>query len=75
MTGSPAHPQDDARRITIAVDAMGGDQGPGAVVSGISKSAQKNPNIRFLVFGPAAELQPLVDKRKLSGVCEVRDVA
>lgn len=75
MTGSPAHPQDAARRITIAVDAMGGDQGPGAVIAGIAKSARANPDIRFLVFGPASELQPLVDKRKVSAVCDVRDVA
>ncbi|MCV6592214.1 MAG: phosphate acyltransferase PlsX [Silicimonas sp.] len=64
-----------ARHITISVDAMGGDKGPGAVVAGLSMSAAKNPDIRFLVFGPEAELKPLVAKRKLEGVCEIRDVA
>ena len=61
-------------RLTISVDAMGGDLGPTAVVAGIAKSAEKNPNIRFLVFGPASELTPLVAKRKLTASCEIRDV-
>ena len=62
-------------RITISVDAMGGDRGPAAVVSGIAESASKNPNISFLVHGPASELNPLIAKRKLQDCCEVRDVA
>jgi glycerol-3-phosphate acyltransferase PlsX len=66
---------DDApERITISVDAMGGDLGPAAIVAGISKSVAKNPKIRFLVFGPADELSPLISKRKLADRCEVRDV-
>ncbi len=61
-------------RITISVDAMGGDMGPAAIVAGISKSASKNSKIRFLVFGPEDELNPLIAKRRLAGRCEVRDV-
>ncbi len=61
-------------RITIAIDAMGGDLGPAAVVAGISKSVAKNPKIAFLVFGPEDELKPLIAKRKLADRCEVRDV-
>ncbi len=75
MSDASVNPPSKVRHITIAVDAMGGDQGPGAVVSGIAISARKNPNVRFLVFGPKADLQPLVDKRKLGAVCEVRDVS
>ncbi len=63
-----------SRRITISVDAMGGDLGPAAVVAGIAKSADKNPDIAFLVFGPEADLQPLINKRGLSDRCTVRDV-
>ena len=63
------------RAITIAVDAMGGDMGPAAVVAGIAKSAHKNTNVRFLVFGPESALKPLVEKRRLTGVCDVRDVS
>ena len=54
---------------------MGGDLGPAAIVAGISKAATKNPNVRFLVFGPASELRPLIAKRKLTDICDVRDVA
>jgi glycerol-3-phosphate acyltransferase PlsX len=62
------------KRITISIDAMGGDLGPAAVVAGIETSAQKNPDISFLVFGPEPELAQLIAKRGLSGRCEVRDV-
>ena len=74
MPGSQDTAPGAARRITISVDAMGGDLGPAAVVAGIAMSASENPNIRFLVFGPMAEVQPLVNKRKLAEICEVRDV-
>lgn len=61
-------------RTVIAIDAMGGDLGPAAVVAGISTSAAKNPDIGFLVFGPEDQLAPLVSKRKLTDRCEIRDV-
>ncbi|MGR3513399.1 MAG: phosphate acyltransferase PlsX [Paracoccaceae bacterium] len=61
-------------RVTIAVDAMGGDLGPAAIVAGISKSCAKNPKVHFLIFGPEPELSPLITKRRLSDRCEVRDV-
>ena len=67
-------PHKEAQRITISVDAMGGDLGPSAVVAGIAKSARKNPNIAFLVFGPKDKLTPLIVKRRLTSRCEVRDV-
>ncbi|WP_420863336.1 phosphate acyltransferase PlsX [Algirhabdus cladophorae] len=56
----------------ISVDAMGGDLGPAAVVAGLSKSAQKNPDIRFILHGPQDQLVPLVAKRKLARRCEIR---
>lgn len=63
-----------ASRTLISVDAMGGDQGPAAVVAGCSKSAELNPDIAFILHGPLAELQPLVAKRPaLAGRCEIRD--
>lgn len=60
--------------VVIAIDAMGGDSGPSPVVSGMSKAAEKNPNISFILFGDKAMLDPLVAKRKaLEGRCEVRN--
>ena len=68
------HTEDAPERITIAVDAMGGDLGPAAVVAGIEKSADKNPDIYFLVFGPEDALKAEVAKTQLGDRCEIRDV-
>ena len=54
---------------------MGGDQGPATVVAGISRSAKKNPDVAFIVHGPASELKPLIEKRGLSSRCQIRDVS
>lgn len=68
----PADAQD--RRITLSVDAMGGDEGPAAIVAGCDASAQKNPDIQFIVHGPKAELAGLVkNSRALTGRVEIRD--
>lgn len=75
MTDNTDQTKGTARPITISVDAMGGDRGPAAVVAGIHKSASKNPKIAFIVHGPASELKPLIEKRRLSDRCEIRDVA
>ncbi|SIN92364.1 phosphate acyltransferase PlsX [Vannielia litorea] len=60
-------------RVVISVDAMGGDAGPAAVVAGIAQSASKNPDIAFILHGPAAELRPLVEKRRLASRVVIRD--
>ena len=59
-------------RIVVSVDAMGGDQGPAAVVAGVSRSAHKNPDIGFILHGQKEVLEPLVAKRALWGRCEIR---
>ncbi len=62
------------RRIVISVDAMGGDRGPSAVVSGLAHSAKKNDRIAFILHGPEAELRALVARRRgLAGRVEVRN--
>ncbi|MEP3331334.1 phosphate acyltransferase PlsX [Sedimentitalea sp.] len=65
MTALPDQNPAQADRIVISVDAMGGDNGPSAVVAGIAKSADKNPEIGFILHGPEAELRPLVAKRTI----------
>src|SRR6056297_1101853 len=63
-------------RTVISVDAMGGDRGPGVVVSGLAHAAKKNPDIAFILHGPKSELEPLVAKRRhLDGRIEIRDAA
>ncbi|MEM7521830.1 MAG: phosphate acyltransferase PlsX [Pseudomonadota bacterium] len=60
------------KRTLISVDAMGGDEGPAAVVEGCTLSARINPEIAFVLHGDTAQLQPLVDKTPdLQGVCTV----
>ena len=61
------------RPVTVAIDAMGGDRGPAVVIAGMARSAEKNPDIRFLVFGDRGQIEPLVSRRKqLAERCEVR---
>lgn len=62
-----------AGAIVISVDAMGGDRGPSAVIAGIEKSADKNPDIRFIVHGPEPELRRLIGRRRdLAERCDIR---
>ena len=60
--------------VVISVDAMGGDRGPVAVIAGMAESAEKNPDIRFIVHGPEAELSRLIARRKgMADRVEIRD--
>ncbi|WBU65543.1 phosphate acyltransferase PlsX [Paracoccus aerodenitrificans] len=61
-------------RVVISVDAMGSDHGPSVIVDGIAKSADKNPDISFIVHGPEQELKRLIARKgDLTGRCEIRD--
>ena len=51
-------------RIVLSVDAMGGDLGPPAVVAGIARSANNNPNLSFILHGPEDVLRRLVNRRR-----------
>ncbi len=63
-------------RIVVSVDAMGGDQGPAAVVAGLNHSVVKNPDIAFILHGPKDELERLVARRRsLRDRVEIRDAA
>ncbi|TYB89745.1 phosphate acyltransferase PlsX [Oceaniovalibus sp. ACAM 378] len=76
---APTPPPDDAPdpkapgRTIISVDGMGGDQGPKAVVEGMAMSADKNPDIGFILHGVRDVLQPLVARHGLSDRCDIRD--
>lgn len=72
-TPTPPRAPETRGRVVISVDAMGGDRGPAAVVAGMAESAEKNPDIRFIVHGDEAELRRLVGRRKtLVGRCDIR---
>jgi glycerol-3-phosphate acyltransferase PlsX len=46
-----------AARVTIALDAMGGDHGPSVVVAGAAISLVRHPDMRFLLVGNAAAIE------------------
>jgi glycerol-3-phosphate acyltransferase PlsX len=48
--------------VTIALDAMGGDQAPRMVLRGADKSLQRFPQVHFLLFGDKAKIEPLLAK-------------
>jgi glycerol-3-phosphate acyltransferase PlsX len=65
---------DETDRIIISIDAMGGDEGPSAVVAGMEQSAVKNPRIGFILHGPKEKLVELIAKRpKLSGRVQINE--
>jgi glycerol-3-phosphate acyltransferase PlsX len=52
---------------------MGGDRAPDMVVAGAALARERMPNVRFLMFGDAESLNPLLDKEKaLAAVTTVR---
>ena len=65
--------QDSSNRVTISVDAMGGDAGPSAVVEGCAISAGKNPDIGFILHGDETALRALVARHAiLAGRTDIR---
>ncbi|MFN7001795.1 MAG: phosphate acyltransferase PlsX [Roseinatronobacter sp.] len=70
--------QASSTRITISVDAMGGDQGPSAVVEGCALSAARNDAIGFMLHGDEAILAPLVARhhvlQPITQICHSPDV-
>lgn len=64
----------DSRPFTIAIDAMGGDHAPQVVIEGMNRATEKLKNVRFLAFGRASEIEPLVERfRRLRDRVDVRD--
>lgn len=48
--------------ISIALDAMGGDQSPKSVVKGAAIALRKKPQLKFVFFGNEEEIEPLLSK-------------
>ncbi|MES2254667.1 MAG: phosphate acyltransferase PlsX [Pseudomonadota bacterium] len=49
-----------ARELTVSVDAMGGDAGPGVVITALLRSVQRHPEVRFLLAGDETVLNGLL---------------
>lgn len=58
--------------IKIALDAMGGDIGPEAVIPAAQMVAKDTPGLQFLIYGDEAKILPLLAKhRHLRGISSV----
>lgn len=61
------------RSAVISIDAMGGDNGPAAIVAGLARALSADPGLRFLVHGDGAELARLIRRRgALAAACDIR---
>ena len=43
-------------KVTIAVDAMGGDGSPKKIIDGIIDHSSKTTNVKYLIFGNKREI-------------------
>jgi glycerol-3-phosphate acyltransferase PlsX len=50
------------QRITIALDAMGGDRAPDVVLKGANIALTRFPQAEFLLFGAEEKIQPILGK-------------
>jgi len=51
------------RALTVSIDAMGGDAGPGTVVSALLKTIQRHSDVQFILHGDEALLKPLLARQ------------
>ncbi len=59
-------------RVTIALDAMGGDQAPQMVVRGASLARKRLPHVDYILFGDEQRITPLLRRLpKLRAHCRV----
>lgn len=62
--------------FTIALDAMGGDHAPDMVVKGTAAILPRFPLVKFILFGDAARIEPLLRQfPALKDRCELRHTA
>ena len=62
-----------ANELVIALDGMGGDRAPDIVVGGAAIAKRRFPQLKYLLCGDSARLEPLVARHNvLAGVVEIR---
>ncbi len=60
------------KRLTIALDAMGGDRAPEVVIKGANIARDRYPQVDFLLFGDEGRIRPLLRRmEKLGRVCTI----
>ncbi|MFC2952381.1 phosphate acyltransferase PlsX [Marinicaulis aureus] len=58
--------------LALAVDAMGGDTGPQAVVDGVAHAVKHGLKARFIFFGDKTKLEPLIAGHSNLSGAEIR---
>jgi glycerol-3-phosphate acyltransferase PlsX len=53
-----------SQRLTLALDAMGGDQAPDMVIDGAEMARIRFPAVDFLIFGNEAMIRPLLERHQ-----------
>lgn len=52
-------------KITLAIDAMGGDKSPGVIIEGIAIAQRRYPELFCLLYGDENEINPLLKQHPL----------
>ncbi len=55
----------------IAIDAMGGDTGPAAMLAGVARFRRREPNVQFLIFGDETLVRPEIDRYRLGSAVTI----
>ena len=58
-------------KLTLAIDAMGGDTGPEPVVDGVAYAVARGLKANFVFVGDEAQIRPLIDRSKGLGDCGI----
>ena len=45
------------RALTVSIDAMGGDAGPGIVMTALLRTVQRHPDVNFILHGDEARAE------------------
>ena len=57
-------------RLTLAVDAMGSDQGPQEVLEGVAQAVEVSPrSTDFVLFGQEEILSKIIEKHPFVEIC------
>ena len=67
-----------SKRLTISLDAMGGDNSPNMVIAGANTALKELPDVRYLLFGNEQQIKPILERfprvKESSRVCHTDDV-
>lgn len=52
-------------KVTLSIDAMGGDKAPGIIIQGLEIAAQRYPFVHFILYGTKEAIDPLLLNNKV----------